>query len=83
MTADPQTRVYGVAEPTFTATISGFTNGETLGTSDVTGTASCTTDALIGSAPGTYTITCTLGSLASTNYDFSFVPASRRSPRPT
>ena len=61
MTADPQTRVYGVAEPTFTATISGFTNGETLGTSDVTGTASCTTDALIGSAPGTYTITCSQG----------------------
>ena len=60
-----------MAEPTFTATISGFTNGETLGTSDVTGTASCSTDALIGSAPGTYTITCSQGTLDSTNYDFT------------
>jgi hypothetical protein len=71
VTADPASRAYGVAEPTFTATISGFTNGETLGTSGVTGSASCTTDALLGSAPGPYTITCTQGTLASTNYDFT------------
>ena len=71
VTADPASRAYGVAEPTFTATISGFTNSETLGTSGVAGSASCTTDALLASHPGPYTITCTQGTLAATNYDFT------------
>ncbi len=49
--------------------------GQTLATSDVTGAANCTTPANGTSAPGTYPITCTVGSLASANYSFStFVP---------
>ena len=42
VTANDKTREYGAANPTFDATISGFKNGETLATSGVTGTPSCT-----------------------------------------
>src|SRR5439155_12826185 len=52
---------------------SGFKNGQTLGTSDVTGSASVTTAATAGSPVGTYTITAALGTLGSSNYSFSFV----------
>ncbi|MDP9274524.1 MAG: Ig-like domain-containing protein, partial [Chloroflexota bacterium] len=45
VTADDQTRESGAVEPTFTATVSGFVNGETLGTSGVSGSASCSTTA--------------------------------------
>ena len=38
VTADNKTRVYGAANPAFTATITGFKNGENLATSGVTGT---------------------------------------------
>src|SRR4051812_12046692 len=37
VTADDQSRVYGDVDPTFIASFAGFKNGETLGTSDVTG----------------------------------------------
>src|SRR5262249_49195548 len=53
-----------------TATVSGFVLGQSLATSDVTGAASCTTTAVAFSPPGDYPITCTIGSLASTNYSF-------------
>src|SRR5207249_4212564 len=52
------------------ATLSGFNNGETLATSDVTGSASCTTTATSSSAVGSYTITCAQGTLAAGNYSF-------------
>jgi hypothetical protein len=72
VTADDKSRVYFAADPTFTATISGFVNGETLGTSGVSGSASCSSTAVQASpaSPPTYPITCTIGSLAATNYDF-------------
>ncbi|PYY17285.1 MAG: hypothetical protein DMG61_02790, partial [Acidobacteria bacterium] len=71
VTADAQTRVYGAANPTLTATISGFANGETLATSGVTGIAHCTTPAGATSTVGNpYTITCTQNTLAAGNYDF-------------
>ncbi|MFY9583327.1 MAG: kelch repeat-containing protein, partial [Candidatus Acidiferrales bacterium] len=72
VTANPQTRAYGAANPTLTATISGFVNGQTLGTSGVTGTASCTTTAVATSSVSgsPYPITCTIGTLAAGNYDF-------------
>ena len=75
VTADNQSRDYGAANPTLTATISGFANSETLATSGVTGTASCSTTATATSpaSPPTYPITCATGSLASNNYTFSFV----------
>jgi hypothetical protein len=60
----------GQAIPALTPTISGFKNGQTLATSGVTGSASCTTTATASSPAGTYAITCTQGSLASANYSF-------------
>ena len=75
VTADYKSRLFGAANPPLTATLSGFVLGQTLATSGVTGTAACSTTAVPFSAPGTYLITCTLGSLASTNYAFTtFLP---------
>jgi autotransporter-associated beta strand protein len=54
--------------------ISGFKNGETLGTSGVTGTPALSTTAVLSSPVGTYPITPAVGTLAAANYDFtSFV----------
>ena len=72
VTADDKSRDYGVANPTFTASYAGFKNGETLGTSDVTGSPSLTTTATAASPVGTYAITAAVGSLSSGNYSFSF-----------
>src|SRR5439155_18638590 len=72
VTADDNSRGYGDANPAFTATLSGFKNSETLAASGVTGTASCTSTAGPTSAvPGPYAITCTQGTLAADNYDFT------------
>ena len=57
----------------FTYTITGFQNGENLATSGVTGTPDLTTTAVLLSPPGDYTITCALGSLAASNYNFTLV----------
>jgi hypothetical protein len=51
--------------------ITGFKNGENLGTSGVTGTPALSTDAVLASPVGNYTITCALGDLAATNYSFT------------
>src|SRR5439155_17572870 len=45
VTADDKSREYGNANPAFTATITGFKNGETLASSGVTGSPSLTTGA--------------------------------------
>ncbi|PYV17386.1 MAG: hypothetical protein DMG21_08510, partial [Acidobacteria bacterium] len=71
VTADPQGRSYGDANPTFTATLSGFENGETLGTSGVTGLAACSSTADTPSNAGSYSITCAVGTLTASNYDFT------------
>ena len=72
--ADNATREYGDANPTFTATYTGFKNGEVLATSGVTGSPSLTSTATPTSAvPGPYTIAAALGTLASGNYNFAFV----------
>ena len=75
VTADEKSRLFGAPNPAFTATISGFVNGEMPATSDVTGTASCTS-APAWAAVGDYPITCTVGTLVSThNYAFTtFTP---------
>jgi hypothetical protein len=70
VTGDNKSRPFGAGNPPLTATLSGFVGGQTLLTSGVTGQASCTTGAAPFSAPGTYPITCTLGTLASTDYSF-------------
>ena len=74
VTPDAKSRPFGVANPVLTATISGFVNGQTLETSDVTGGLACTTTAALVSPAGTYPITCSIGTLASRTYGFEFVP---------
>ncbi len=69
--ANDTTRAFGVANPTFTTTITGFVNGDTA--SVVSGTASLTTTATASSPVGTYTITAALGTLSAANYTFTFV----------
>ena len=72
--ADDQSRVYGDANPTLTATFSGFKNGENLATSGVTGSpdlfASADPTSPVNFSP--YSISASTGTLASGNYDFSF-----------
>jgi filamentous hemagglutinin family protein len=66
------TRTYGSANPSFTYTITGFEDGDTLGDT-VTGTALLGTSATAASGVGTYTITISQGTLAnSKGYDFSY-----------
>ena len=74
VTADDKSRIYGDANPAFTASYSGFKNGETLATSGVTGSPSLTTTATATSAvAGPYAITAASATLAAGNYSFSFV----------
>ncbi len=74
VTANDQSRPYGTPNPALDATISGFVNGETLATSDVTGSPACSTTAVTTSpvSGSPYPITCTAGTLASANYTFAF-----------
>lgn len=67
--ADNKSKVYGQANPTLTATITGFVGGETLATSGVSGQPSL---ALAGDGVhvGQYVITVGVGSLTAANYDF-------------
>jgi hypothetical protein len=60
-----------VATPPLTTTYSGFVNGETR--SALAGSPSLTTTATTSSHPGAYPITATQGTLASTNYAFTFI----------
>jgi 6-phosphogluconolactonase (cycloisomerase 2 family)/Zn-dependent membrane protease YugP len=71
VTADNQSRLYGDPNPTFTYTITGFVNGDTIAV--VSGTADCTSAATPASPVGTYPITCTNGTLSAQNYLFVFV----------
>lgn len=71
VTADNKSRAYNTANPTFTYTPSGFLNGDTA--TVLSGAPSLTTSATISSNVGSYTITAAAGTLAATNYQFSFV----------
>jgi photosystem II stability/assembly factor-like uncharacterized protein len=66
--ADNKSRVAGASNPTLTATITGFVNGDTG--SAVTGAPSLATSAITSSPPGSYPITVAIGSLSAANYDF-------------
>ena len=72
VTANDASRAYGVANPAFTSTITGFANGDTQA-SAVTGAPSLTTTATTASPAGPYPITAALGTLAAANYTFTFV----------
>jgi len=67
-------RPVSTQNPAFTATYSGFVNGETLATSGVSGAPSCTTTATPQSPAGAYPISCAVGTLASANYTFTMAP---------
>ncbi|MDB5076133.1 MAG: hypothetical protein JWO42_2312, partial [Chloroflexi bacterium] len=71
VTADAASRIYGAANPAFSATITGFVNGDT--SSVVSGGPSLTTSATTSSSVGSYAITPATGSLAAANYSFTFV----------
>ena len=75
VTATDKSRAFGVANPAFDAVITDFVYGQDLATSGVTGTAACTTAATPSSpvSGSPYAITCTDGTLSSSNYSFSFV----------
>jgi hypothetical protein len=72
VTANNQSTTYGAPLPTLTATITGFINGDTQA-SATTGTPSLTTTATSASPAGSYPITPAQGTLAATNYAFTFV----------
>ena len=69
ITADDQTKIFGEANPAFTATYSGFVLGQ--GSGVLGGTLTFNTTATAGSPPGTYAITP--GGLISGNYAITFV----------
>jgi hypothetical protein len=71
VTADDKSRAYNFANPTFTATITGFVNGET--TAVLSGAPELATAANASSVPGEYDITAAVGTLSATNYSFAFV----------
>jgi filamentous hemagglutinin family protein len=73
VTADDQSITEGDAIPELAQTISGFVNGETLGTSGVRGSGVATTTATSDSPAGDYNIASESGSLAASNYTFAFV----------
>ncbi len=72
-TADNMSRIYGAANPTFTATVTGLLGADLL-TDVVTGLPAFSTTALQSSGVGSYAIAVARGTLASDVYDFAFVP---------
>jgi hypothetical protein len=70
VSADSKLKDYGEANPTLTASYSGFVNGDTL--SSLSGTLSLSTSATSGSGAGSYPITP--GGLSSNNYAIRYVP---------
>jgi hypothetical protein len=70
ITANATNRVYGVTNPVFAYTASGFVNNDTA--SVLSGAPSLTTEAVTNSPVGTYPIVATNGTLSATNYSFNF-----------
>jgi hypothetical protein len=66
--ADPATRAFGENPPAYTATFTGFRNGDTAAA--LSGSPAFTTTATASSPPGTYPLTVAPGTLASPNYTF-------------
>ena len=71
VTANNASRAYGAANPAFTASYSGFVNGDTQ--SVLSGSPSLTTTATASSPVGSYVITAAVGTLSASNYSFTFV----------
>jgi hypothetical protein len=71
VTANNANIAVGAAIPAFTASYSGFVNGDTSAV--LSGAPELTTTATTSSPAGDYPITAALGTLSATNYTFSFV----------
>ena len=67
---NPAAKVYGTANPAFSATISGFLDSDNA--SVVSGTPQLSTSAGAASSAGVYDVVGALGTLSATNYSFSF-----------
>src|SRR5205807_2107996 len=76
VTADDKSKIYGAANPSLTASYSGFVNGDT--TAILTGAPSLSTVAAAASPVGAYAITTAAGTLAATNYAFAFANGTLR-----
>ena len=74
VTPQSQTMAYGGGVPALTATVSGLVAGQTLATSGISGQAACATTATRASGVGAYPITCSVGTLSSPDYAFTFAP---------
>ncbi|RHW24446.1 hypothetical protein D0Z08_24310 [Nocardioides immobilis] len=66
--ADPASRAYGAAPPAYTATFTGFRNGDAA--AGLTGAPAFSTPATATSTPGTYPLDVAQGTLDSPNYTF-------------
>ena len=71
VTPDSKTKLLNAPNPPFTASYSGFVNGDLA--SAVTGTPNLVTTADTNSPVGTYPITAATGTLTALNYTFVFV----------
>ncbi len=71
VTAEDKTKVQGDPLPTFTATITGYVNGDD--SDDISGAPALGTPATATSPAGTYPITAAIGTLSAANYTFAFV----------
>ena len=71
VTANPASMTYGDSLPTFTASYSGFVNGDSQGV--LSGSPSLTTTATSTSPVGNYPINAAQGTLMAANYTFTFV----------
>jgi hypothetical protein len=71
--ANNVTKIYGEPNPELTVTYNGFELGQNKQTSGITGSPDISTAAVLTSPVGTYPITVTAGTLASSNYAFKFV----------
>src|SRR6202041_1150124 len=72
VTANNATRAFGAADPAYSATLTGFVNGDTTA-SATTGSASLTSTDTVTSPVGSYPITPAAGNLAAKNYTFTYV----------
>ena len=71
VTANNITIIFGQILPAYTATITGFVNGDTQA-SAVTGAPALSTNPAVPSAIGIYPISVSTGTLAASNYSFTF-----------
>lgn len=71
VTANSESILFGTALPPLTASFTGFVNGDTAAV--LSGAPTETTTATSSSAPGSYPITITKGTLVAANYIFTFV----------